>query len=81
MEWRFFHCLVVVLNRCTSPFLFVFFPPIKMISLGEIERALQAHRGFFILTERTCQIFFSTSNISILSLISYSVLPKKPPKA
>jgi hypothetical protein len=36
-----------MLNKCTSPFLLVFFPPIKIISLGEIERALQAHSGFY----------------------------------
>jgi len=35
----------------------------------------------FILTVNTDHKFFSTSYISILSFISYSVLPKKPPKA
>jgi hypothetical protein len=38
------------LNKWTSPFLFVFLPPISKISLFEIAKALHAQSGFFILT-------------------------------
>ena len=48
----------------------------RKISVRQYEETLT-----FILTLRTCQTFFSTSNISMLSLISCSVLPKKPPNA
>lgn len=48
MLWSCFQVLATVLKRCTSPFLFVFLPPIRMISLLEIASALHAHKGFYI---------------------------------
>ena len=56
-----FQLLVLTLNKCTSPFLFVFLPPMSKISFDEIASALQAQRVFFILTLSIYHKFFSTS--------------------
>lgn len=45
--WSYFQDLVYVLNTWTSPFLFVFLPPMSTISFYDIGRALQAHKGFY----------------------------------
>jgi hypothetical protein len=42
-----FHVFEFTLNKCTSPFRFVFLPPMRMISLGLIARALHAQSGFY----------------------------------
>ena len=52
MLCSYFQVLLTTLKRCTSPFRLVFLPPIKMISVDEIDKALQAQRGFFMRTVR-----------------------------
>jgi hypothetical protein len=46
MACRDFQVLLETLKRCTSPLRFVFLPPIKIISVGLIAKALHAQRGF-----------------------------------
>ena len=53
MLYSCFQVLLTVLKRCTSPFLLVFLPPIRIISLFEIASALHAHKGFYTFVKKT----------------------------
>ena len=89
MLWSCFHVLVWMLNICTSPFLLVFFPPIRIISAAEIDRALHAHKGFFTVKNYITYLHPNSKNTPyvLINLVDFNAVidflfcaPKEPSK-